>query len=260
MTATEIKIPLKAAKYIVLQRFETQKLAGRIHYSPWERAAKELYRRFPVTRSLFELYSTVVEPTLRGQEILAHYAKIMRQEVLSIKEHLPPSIKIAVSIGPGVAGFEAALNQEFAAIGRSVPRYVLIDKSRIDAIDYGFKNEAAAYNSLAIAMEVLLANGCGAEDVELVEAENADSLMEKYRGDVDLITSLIAWGFHFPVQTYLALAVGLLKPHTGRLIIDIRKGTDGLQTLQGSFREVKVILDDYKFQRVVASTQSGNQK
>ena len=63
--------------------------------------------------------------------------------------------------------------------------------------------------------------------------------------------SLISWGFHYPVETYLDKAYDVLV-EGGSMIIDVRKGTNGIAMIKNLFGEVDVILDAEKFQRVVA--------
>lgn len=53
---------------------------------------------------------------------------------------------------------------------------------------------------------------------------------------LDLVISLVSWGFHFPVSTYLDQVHDLLR-EGGRLILDLRKRKDQ---------------DTWKYNRVVA--------
>ena len=128
----------------------------------------------------------------------------------------------------------------------------MIDKSQIDPIQYGFHETAAAYNSLALAKNILTDNGQSTEKIYLYESEAVDKCAQQFNGRVDLITSLIAWGFHFPVATYLNFATALLTDN-GQLIIDVRKETDGLAKLKGAFQTIDIIHKDDKFDRVLAT-------
>lgn len=49
----------------------------------------------------------------------------------------------------------------------------------------------------------------------------------------DLIISRRAWGHHFPVKTYIALARASLR-REGRIVVDIRRETDGIETFERS--------------------------
>jgi len=134
-----------------------------------------------------------------------------------------------------------------------LPALILIDKSTIDPIKYGFHETAAAYNSLSLAKNILSDNGQPTEKIYVYESEDVDKCAQQFNGQVDLITSLIAWGFHFPVATYLNFAKALLT-NNGQLIIDVRKETDGLTQLKAAFKTIKIIHKDDKFDRVLATS------
>lgn len=59
----------------------------------------------------------------------------------------------------------------------------------------------------------------------------------------DLIVSFRAWGHHFPIGAYLDLARFSLRPG-GRIVVDIRAGTDGLDVLRdGGFELISPNLE-----------------
>lgn len=51
------------------------------------------------------------------------------------------------------------------------------------------------------------------------------------------VVSLISWGWHYPVETYLKPVVEALEP-VGRLILDLREGKGGEQALEPWFELV----------------------
>lgn len=248
--ASGIVLPREASKYIVLQRLETQRVGQSIHYTKIGQIAYGIYKYAPGAKACFQFYSTKIEPFFRRNAIAESYHAVMRNEFETLKPHLLDSAKLILGIGPGVAGLEVFLFNHYAE-SSGAPNIVLIDKSRIDAIEYGFRPEAAAYNSLDLARQVLELNGCPRDKIELIEAEFASARLPSLEGRVDLITSLIAWGFHFPVSAYLDFAARALSPN-GRLIIDVRRDTDGVESLSRRFRDVRVIHFDPKFDRVLA--------
>ena len=69
---------------------------------------------------------------------------------------------------------------------------------------------------------------------------------------MELVISLISWGFHYPIQTYLDQVFALLAKG-GTMIIDVRKQTEGLDMLGKRFAKVDVILEKSKYWRVLAS-------
>jgi len=248
-----MKFPKAAAKYIALQRLETQKLGKSIHYTALGKVAYQLYEKVPLLKQVFSFYSRNIEPSIRHKSIIEDYAKIMDKEFLTIEAYLPQKIKHIVGIGPGVAGLEVLLSQHYAASQKTLPTLILIDKSTIDPIKYGFHETAAAYNSLSLAKAILTDNGQPANKIYLYESEDVDKCAQQFNGQIDLITSLIAWGFHFPVDTYLDFAKALLTTN-GQLIIDVRKETDGLAKLKAAFQTIEIIHKDDKFDRVLATS------
>lgn len=245
-----LRLPNGAEKFIGLQRLETQLLGSAIHYRGFGLILYRIYEKFPFAKSIYGYYSTNIEPRLRRKKIFERYSDVMEREFENIKPHLPIKLTNILGIGPGVAGLEVFLSWQCKVQGLPEPKILLLDKTGVDPIHFGFHETAAAYNSLATSKQTLTANGHSASAIETIEAETASSRLDGYCGKVSLVTSLIAWGFHFPVDTYLGLVTGLLEPG-GRLIIDVRKGTDGHDQLRREFGSTTVILDDDKFERVL---------
>lgn len=246
-------LPKDTAKYITLQRLETQSLGKSIHYSMFGKLAYAVYEKMPFAKNLYRYYSINIEPSFRSQAIIDRYIDIMEAEFAMISPYVGDSLDKVVSIGPGIAGLEmVALSKSQGAISSSSHIY-LVDKTGIDPIHFGFHEKAAVYNSLDLAKQVLVSNGASSEFIHLIDADIANKKLVELSGEVDLVTSLIAWGFHFPVSTYVDSVYECLKKG-GRLIMDIRKETDGMQVLRSKFdNNVEVIHDDPKFERVLAS-------
>ena len=240
----------KAAKYISLQRLEAQALGGSIHYSKFGQLAYKVYCKIPFAKHLYRQYSIHVEPRLRTKTILSKYAQIMTREFDTIKPHLPSGVSKVTSIGPGIGGLEVIMSRYLDSMHQPRPYLILVDKSGIDPIHFGFAQQAATYNSLGLLRQTLVTNGHPEDKMEVVDAADAHRLPNIHSGSVDLIVSLLAWGFHFPVSTYLHLAKVLLKP-TGRIILDFRKETPGIADLNENFESIEVIHDDPKFERLL---------
>jgi protein-L-isoaspartate O-methyltransferase len=67
-------------------------------------------------------------------------------------------------------------------------------------------------------------------------------------GTFDVIISLISWGFHYPVSTYLDVVYDNMAEN-GILILDVRKNQNQEVLLTSKFETVKVIHDIGKAQR-----------
>jgi SAM-dependent methyltransferase len=124
----------------------------------------------------------------------------------------------------------------------------LLDKDLLsEKIYYGYKSSGAFYNSLSIAQTFLTANAVPSSKI-LIYDPDADGFPRRER--FDLIISLISWGFHYPVETYLEEVHGSLADD-GVLILDLRKGTDGRRSLAARFASVETIVDAEKYERVL---------
>lgn len=234
---TQMNIPDEAVRYILFQRTA---------YLRFTRSF--FYRRLPGSVQA-AVYGPAValEAWVRGDAIKAEYWNDLRGEYASIRDFLPSSCAAILDIGCGVAGIDVFLAGAYPA---AAPRICLLDRTRTEAaVFYGFKNKGAFYNSLEVARSLLMANGVPEYSIDLVEATDNNDI--NVSGKVDLVISLISWGFHYPVETYLHKAHQVLTDN-GRLIIDVRKGTGGIDALRSVFARVDVIIDTSKYQRVLA--------
>jgi SAM-dependent methyltransferase len=225
-----------------------------VRFIAFQRAEALLFPRIPgyslVTRILprsFYHFGVTLESRFRTEGLKAFYASDMVAEFNSIRAYLPVTVSAILDIGCGVAAIDALLSEHFRS---SDPEIYLLDKSATDtSVYYGFKPHGAFYNSLETAAIVLRANGVNAAKVHLLEANAANEIA--IAENVDLVLSLISWGFHYPIDTYLRRVYELLNPG-GCAILDVRKGTDGKAKLGELFRQVDVINDQRKFERVRA--------
>lgn len=225
-----IAVPRSALKYILLQR--TQHIAlqrGRVF---------KLLERVAPRRA----YSLAVgcEALMRARSIRRLFNADMKAEYESIQMHLPARCARSLDIGCGVAGIDVCIDRHY----RGAAELSLLDKTSIEpAVYYGFKPKGAFYNSLLIAQSLLVQNGIPSTRIKLLEATD-DSRIDA-PGPFDLVVSLISWGYHYPVSTYLTPVRERLA-RDGVLILDVRDGTDGLDILHRNFRGVEVIHDSRK--------------
>ena len=66
---------------------------------------------------------------------------------------------------------------------------------------------------------------------------------------MDIITSFLSWGFHFPIKTYLNEVTDLMHKDT-ILIIDIRKNTGDFEILKNIFN-IQIINEGSRTYRLV---------
>ncbi|HVB19805.1 MAG TPA: class I SAM-dependent methyltransferase [Candidatus Paceibacterota bacterium] len=176
------------------------------------------------------------------------FTKDMEREYESIKAILPENPSTILDIGCGVAGIDVMLARHYRERGRNVDFY-LLDKTELnDRVYYGLEKTASYYNSLDVARDLLVANGVRKEMIHTQEVTRAPMFPGV---QFDIVLSLISWGFHYPVETYLDEVYTLLKPG-GELIIDIRKGSIGEKPIQGKFTKASTVVKDaQKHRRLV---------
>jgi SAM-dependent methyltransferase len=229
--------PTLAAKYILFQRTDYIALANS---SPFRTIRKVL--PFITYNFMVEL-----EAKLRSRKIIDMYFSDMKQEYDSLKHFLPANCSRILDIGCGIAGIDIYINEHYAPQNIE---YYLLDKSKIEEkVYYMFEEKGAFYNSLDITKATLVANGINENNIHLIEAtENNDIDIKQ---NVDIVLSLLSWGFHYPVNTYLDKVYALLN-RKGVLILDIRKGTDGLDLITKKFGEYRKVLERKKYIRICA--------
>lgn len=228
-----IEVPNEALPFILLQRTGLQRL------------------NFRFLRKLGVSY----HPRLCGWECRWREAAIRRDFITSIhrdyeqiRAHLPERVGTVLDIGCGVAGIDVALHRHYIA---RPPQFRLLDKSAVsERVYYDFHAAAAFYNSLEAARRMLTSNGVSAEAIQSFEA-NEQNTIPLADGNADLILSLISWGFHYPVATYLREAARVLAPG-GTIIMDVRRDSGGLEELRAVFPSLITISEQPKFLRVCA--------
>ncbi len=189
-----------------------------------------------------------LESRWRGDAIRNAFAADMHDEYLTIRDHLPPKPEAILDIGCGIAGIDVFLHRHYG--GAADPEFHLLDKSRVEEqVYYHFRDRAAFYNSLEHAKRFLVDNGISPEQIFPHEV-GGDGRIPGDR-QFDLVISLISWGFHYPVAIYADQVAQRLKPG-GRLILDVRKNTDGMEVLARHLPKLTTLLDTPKYVRVLA--------
>ncbi len=228
-----LHIPHNALAYILFQRTEFSIYATR----RWL-LRLVMNRRIPIYNAAVRL-----EAFLFPSRTKRLFSADMEREYDIIKEHLPSNLHNILDIGCGVAGIDIMIHAH-----NKNANFHLLDKTEVNSkVYYGLEKEAAYYNSLGIAKEMLVANGVESSHVFLQEVTGAPLFPGK---KFDLIISLISWGFHYPISTYLDYALDALLPG-GRLIIDVRKDTDGEALLEEKFGPLRIIYEAQKYRRLL---------
>ena len=159
----------------------------------------------------------------RRDEIAAQLRQGALDDFASLQPHLPERCDSLLDVGCGLAGIDLLLHRHYGN-----PSVSLLDREGVsDTVYYGFKDEAAHYASLDHARRFLEANGVPADSVHTFDADRDGYPAD---GAFDLIISIVSWGFHYPLDTYLADVERTLAPG-GTLIVDVRENTGAEEAL-----------------------------
>lgn len=232
-----LNIPNRALKYILFQRTE---------FSIYAR--KRWLLRIVMNKKI-PIYNIAVqiEALLFPRRTKKLFSLDMEREYSIIKDYIPGYPRNILDIGCGVAGIDIMLHRHYSSIGK-FPDFFLLDKSEVNPkVYYGLEKEAAYYNSLDIAKDILEVNGIKETSIHTQEVYGSKIFPGQ---NFDLIISLISWGFHYPISTYIDQVYGALVAG-GTLIVDVRKDTDGQSMLEKRFGSIKVIYEAQKYRRVV---------
>lgn len=192
-----------------------------------------------------KLKSALFAPALRRV-----FSRDMHAEYESIRSSLPSSASRILDIGCGVAGLDVFLSRHY----KNTVDIYLLDKTAIDpVVYYGFKERGSVYNSLADAKDLLVKNGVSPERVHTQEATPGNTI--DFGVSFDVILSIISWGYHYPVSTYLKEVHAKLASG-GVLIIDVRKGTGGTDMIKELFGSYTVVEDTATYERILATKGS----
>lgn len=231
-----LQVPHNALRYILFQRTDYQLISK----NSFLMKAAKILPFFSYERMV------TIESKLFERRIKRLYAADMNKEYLIIRSYLPEHVSSVLDIGCGIGGIDALLAAHYDF--RDIYFY-LHDKTKMDLkIHYGYEKTSSFYNSLLVAKDLLVMNGVSEDFIILSEA-NGDEILTQNK--IDIIISLISWGFHYPIHVYLNRVRELLSQR-GVLIVDVRKGTEGEKEIEKIFMETLVIFETESFIRIVA--------
>lgn len=229
-------VPRSAVPYALLQRTGMQR---------WNLRRSRL-SRIPLLR--YETSLVFLESRMRRARVTSAFGASIAADLGQLRPHLPERVTSVLDIGCGIAGIDVALHRHY---GGDL-RIHLLDRTQTDpaAFAYGMGAAERFYNSLDAARDLLVANGVSPDRLSLWEA--APDFTFPAQVTFDLVISLLSWGHHYPIETYLGPVRAAMRPG-GRVIVDVRKGTGGEETLRDAFTDVVVIATTDKHRRLVAT-------
>jgi len=181
------------------------------------------------------------------KRVSALYKKEMVEIFNTMSEYLPAKPLAILDIGAGMGGIDLVLYHHY----NNKPNLYLLDKDGVsEKINAGFNKTAedfSHYNSFAHAKLFLTDNNVPADHIHTINiSSEAFPTEQKF----DLVISLLSWGFHYPISTYVQEVYDSLQSG-GSLIIDVRKDTDGISELTKMFNSTpETIYEENKFVRV----------
>jgi len=228
----ELTLPEDARHYLLLQRTEYQ--SG---------VLGSLFRKLRL-RGVYDRYLLPYFDRNSLDDLSEKYATDLRAEYETMRPHLPATVDSILDIGCGLGGIDVYLDRHYDR----TPRLSLLDRDTVSDIYYRYEQTAAAYNSLALTEKLARVNGIDADRLRTVDVDEAGYPRDE---TFDLIVSLLSWGYHYPLETYLDDVTETLAPG-GTVILDVRKRTDGRATLSEAFDSLSVVEETGKRARIAA--------
>jgi SAM-dependent methyltransferase len=221
--AGPLRLPRGAERYVVLQRASySSRLPARWRGGRFERD----YRR----------YAAPTVERFRRPAIARRYTEELTAEYAELGPFLPATADAILDIGCGIGGIDVALSRHYEAMGQR-PRVSLLDREGVSDVFYGFREDAAHYNSLDLARAFLALNGVPAASIDTIDVDAQGFPTDR---TYDLVISLLSWGHHYPVHTYLDDVDRALSA-TGVVVLDVRRDAEGEDQLRQRFGRVEVV-------------------
>ena len=222
-------LPDKAARIVVLQRIEL--------LSPFLVKIRKLFGRYIFSNFITKYF-------LNEIRIGKEYYKIMLSEFLTIKQFINSNDKSFLSIGAGIGGLEAIINQNLRD-----NNYFFIERNYVSKkVKYGWggmiNNEA--YNDLELQKIFLEKNNMNKDQINIFDYDK-DKLPEK---KFDVIISLLSLDYHYDFDIYSDYLKKVSNSNTKIIFDTIR--ADHFKKI---FKNVEVIRTDsntvHKSKRIV---------
>jgi len=165
------------------------------------------------------------------KDVVKEFIADIENDLKQIKPFLPAEALDILDIGCGVGGIDVLLARHYPGACLD-----LLDSNIETPLFYGYKKEAACYNSFEATADLMESNGIFLFNL----IDKNTGVPEK---EYDIVISLLSMGYHYPIDTY--------EFKTKCFIADVREDTDGLEKLLNTYPVVNIIAEQNKSQRVV---------
>lgn len=181
----------------------------------------------------------------RDFERVDRYVQRIHREYEKLKPVLPDKIGTVLDIGCGLAGIDVLI-----ARSHGTKRVQLVDGDGTGPRQMGFRADTTAWADVLIGATLLDAN---VPRLEIFTARPSGGLWDPQYCDIAI--SFKSWCHHYPAETYAEHVRRVLKP-SGTLIVDIRRGTNGVAVLRDyGFWLVEKVDETPKCERMVFSRE-----
>ena len=230
------------AYLVLIQRTNIQKQVTNSTFLFFDR----LFRGF--TRNIYILIQSINHKIVleKYYETIIGESKLLNDTVAKLSGK---SISI-IDIGCGIAGY----HKDWLRDNKEKEiQLFLMDSSTFNlaALRYGHGEVNRYYNSLKLAKKLLIKlSGAKRESIQLIDVKSG--FLEKLPNKLDLITSFISWGFHYPLDIYWDLILARMTIGSSIMLIDVRKNSissDFLFTQKNV--TIEIISETSKFNRVL---------
>ena len=155
------------------------------------------------------------------------YTTLSENEYSVISRYLYPYPKNILDLGCGLGRMSIFLNKKRP----SDSKYYLADSSEVpeSAAAYGWNPGDSWYNDLNLTKEFCELNGLN--NFEIIDLKSGG--LHKLE-NIDLVFSFLAVGFHYPIESYLAVLKQIMAKD-GLMIFGVRRGVYENSTILSKF-------------------------
>jgi len=173
-----------------------------------------------------------------SERMLEKLIKQQQKEIERINFYLGKKPQKVLDIGCGLGIYDLALYDFY----KEDIKFYLLDKTSSEEEEkntfYGHRDKGSFYNNLDYTKEFLQLNGINENNIELINVEDdidtTNEYLQKNLSDIDLIISIISWGFHYPIKTYLDTVYNIISDN-GILCLHCRNLKENLPLLKSKF-------------------------
>lgn len=181
--------------------------------------------------------------------MLEDLIKTQQISIGTIYQFLGRIPKTVLDIGCGLGIYDLAIHDYF----KDDIKFYCLDKTTTESeekkVYYGYRQKASFYNNLDYTKEFLTINGIPDENIHCLSVDSdltvTNQMLLNQLSNIDLVISIISWGFHYPLNVYLDTVYQILAKD-GLLCFNCRNLEENLPLLLEKFVIVSPSKDPIK--------------